>query len=81
MMFYVVLLMATVAGCSADCNTCFVQSNYFEEDYTYFFNPKCKPSKLDTGIQCSAVTNPIAIQGGLVNIPLSLLFNNHYIAC
>lgn len=63
--------MVTVAGCNAG----FVQSDYYEEDYTYFFNPKCKPSKLDKGIECSAVTNPIVVGGGLVNISLSLLFN------
>lgn len=49
----------------------FDRFDYFEEDTCYAGSKKsCSPSRLDTGIKCSAINanNTVPILGGLVRI-------------
>lgn len=60
-----VVLLVAVAYNTVSCK---VVADSYEELISYQDNPWCKPSILDKGIKCSAVKNPIEIQGGLVSI-------------
>lgn len=66
-------ILAIFLMAAGACST-FVVRNSYEETLSYLRNPQCKPSKLDKGIQCSAVGPSIEVAGGIVSI--QFLFNN-----
>lgn len=66
------LLMLAVACSTA---TGIVIRNRYEETISYFRNPQCRPSRLDRGIQCSAIGSTIELQGGMVCIFQIIFFS------
>ncbi|KAG4069099.1 hypothetical protein HA402_008410 [Bradysia odoriphaga] len=54
------ILIASVATAAA-FNT--VVRSHYEEFWSYFINPHCRPSRLDKGIQCPNVGQTIEVQG------------------
>lgn len=58
-------LMVITMVSSVTCS--FVVKDRYEEKMTYALNPGCKPSTLDTGIECCEIGDVITVQGGLVS--------------
>lgn len=61
-----IIVVVAMTGSAVNCF--YVESEYYEEKFSYYFNQQCKPSKLDTGLKCKNIGPAVPILGGLVSI-------------